>query len=151
MTRAEYAEMCRQAEMAALYGESPPYKLNRDQATRDQLVFGRPMTSDLEYFEDMDAPLLARLIAERFADPSEQQNEAYPIKDFLAFMEVHPWTRAHGYVVDLQRGDYRVSVEGLAGVAPSKVEADAFLAFCKHADELSGKRVKGSMCRAWWD
>ena len=122
-----------------------------NEARRGELL-GLEMASDFDIvrYHGLTATNLAALVAEGFADPEETQNDSPSIGEFLAFMEGHPWALAHGYAVGPQRDDYRVSVEGMAGHAPTARDAEVFALMCEGADELKAQYAAGEV-RSWWD
>lgn len=125
--------------------------LNKHQERRDAIM--APMIlpgqgDGLRYFEGLDASTLGLLISEQFADQEETQNDSPSISDFLGFMMDNPSATAHGYIVDLPRDDYRVSIEGLnwPSGANNINAVRAFATFCNGADELDLETM-----RSWWD
>lgn len=78
-------------------------------------------TGGVMHYENMDVETLKQLIEKGYADPNDRQNCAPCIKDFVALMEKYPTLKAHGYVVERERNDARISVEGVEGECPSEV------------------------------
>ena len=128
--------------------------MNKDVQKRDTIIFGAyepaKYTGGLRLFNNLDVNTLGKLLDEGFADPRERQNEAPSIKRIYNFMRQYPEYRAHGYTVEAERPDYRISLEGVekqGGYADRKELSD----FCKlfgHADELTADAA-GMYC--WFD
>ncbi len=123
--------------------------LNRDYKTRDNLLGINQEKYDIVHFDNVTADTLQQLIDNKFADPEETQNDSPTIQAFLEFMKQYPATLAHGYVVSINRGDYRTSIEGLyvpeEAVTPDLLKA--FVTFSRNADELD----VDTYLRSWWD
>lgn len=103
---------------------------------------------DVRYFDQLDAETLEKLIDLGFADPKESQNEAPCIGEFLDWMRKNPDYKAHGYVVSIDRDDYRVSIEGVDGCAKSPEALKSFVNMFHNADEFD---VQDDYQRAWYD
>jgi hypothetical protein len=127
------------------------FKYNQDQERRDKLVNAKYENFDKSYahYSDVSVDTLKILLDEKFANPADVQNSAPTIQEFYDFMVKHPEYKAHGYVIGLERSDYRVSVEGLSGV-PKNIESrlDFFRKF-RHADDLNEYRDGSVSC--WYD
>jgi len=109
---------------------------------------------DLLYYAGLTASGLELLIEKGFADPEERQNSAPSIKEFLEFLKAHPRFGAHGYIVTPERGDYRVSVEGVSATGCDAKDIVAFTNEYSHADEFSIDECEdgeGFSCRCWYD
>ena len=117
-------------------------KLNKDVKRRDKIIFGSYEKSKyaggVRRYENLNLRTLKLLIAENFADPCEAQNCCPSIGEILKFMEKYPDYTAHGYVVGIDRSDYRVSIEGVYKPHPadSEVELIEFEELFKDADEM---------------
>nr|BFE59377.1 hypothetical protein GCM10020063_039030 [Dactylosporangium thailandense] len=113
-----------------------PFPFNRDAARRDAVLgVGGTYLGGVESFENLDATKLGWLIAERYADPYDTQNAAPSVWEIFRFLCAHPKVRAAGYVVSIERDDYRTSIEDIYASAPdATLKADA-RAFCAEADE----------------
>lgn len=123
---------------------------NRDIVRRDTLIFGAyepdKYSGGIRFFDGMSKDTLSQLVEEGFADPEEHQNYAPTIGEFLEYDGIV----YNGYVVSLERGDYRVSVEAVETDDDSQnpmVGLEFALAF-RHADELDVEQWNGY---AWWD
>lgn len=124
-------------------------ELDRD---RDSLI--DDFFDDGEYwggikrFQGMDHVALQKLVDEKYADPDDAQNSAPTLGSFLEMMKLHPALLAHGYVVSHDRGDSRVSIEGLhcdlAGIELQLFFKERF----KDADDL---RIDEGSVYCWYD
>jgi hypothetical protein len=98
--------------------EQTPFAYNQDAASRDRLVNAQlPYLGGIASFYDLDVHHLATLIEEHHIDPHERHNAAPTVWEIFTFMCGHPTVRASGYVVSLDRPDYRTSIDDVA--APS--------------------------------
>jgi hypothetical protein len=129
---------------------------NMDQDRRDSLI---PFKNDrwnagylggIRRYEGLDVEVLGQLINEGFVDLEERQNNAPTIRRFYNFMKRYPEFKAHGYVVDKEREDYRLSVEGVEGKALSDDAIKAFRNISRGADDRSVEAITGA-CYNWWD
>ncbi|TNH28330.1 hypothetical protein FHG89_15300 [Micromonospora orduensis] len=132
------------AERPRLCGAPPPaeadeFRFNRDAARRDPLVGVTPAgyTGGIASFDDLDVGELAELLELRFVDPYDRQNAAPTVWEIFRFLCAHPDVRAAGYVVSLDREDYRTSIESIyAGRIDAALSADA-TAFCATAEAIT--------------
>jgi hypothetical protein len=114
-TAASNPALCEAPQPAELV----PFPFNKAAARRDWLVdAGRDpdspgYTGGIATFFDVDAEKLAMLIEEKFVDPYERLNEAPSVWEIFRFLCTHPTVRASGYVVSLDRPDYRTSIDDL--------------------------------------
>jgi len=102
----------------------------------------------VRHFANLDANTLEKMIELGFADPEEKQNEAPTIGEFLEWMKVNPSYKAHGYVVCVERNDYRLSVEGVDGCGKDWEEVRRFQLMFQDADEFD---IEENYQRAWYD
>lgn len=107
-------------------------------------------SSGIMRFCEMNADTLEWMIANRFADPEDCQNDSPTIREFLDFMHKYPGVMAIGYVVDKSRSDYRLTVEGLEyeGNISKEMLADIIDNY-RLADEFSLDHYDGF--RIWYD
>lgn len=118
-------------------------KLNKDVVTRDTVIFGSYDQSKYEggirHFENLSFDKLKYLLKENFADRADKQNWAPAIGAIVDFMEKYEGYTAHGYVVDVERGGYRVSLEGVSkdSAADSEEELNEFNLIFGNADDFS--------------
>src|SRR5574340_423244 len=99
-------EMSRDDWIKERWGE-----LNKDQQTRD-IILGiehQKAFGGVTHFVGLSLEKLEELIKGNFLRLDEKQNSAPTIQQFYEFMKRYPQIKAHGYAVDKQRGDYRVS------------------------------------------
>ena len=128
--------------------------MNKDVQKRDTLIFGAyepaKYTGGLRLFTDLDVNTLGKLIDEGFADPCERQNEAPSIKRIYNFMRQYPEYKAHGYVVEAERPDYRISIEGVEKQDgfENRKELATFCKLFGHADELTADATE---MYCWFD
>ena len=128
--------------------------MNKDVQKRDTIIFGAyepaKYTGGLRLFNNLDVNTLGKLLDEGFADPRERQNEAPSIKRIYNFMRQYPEYKAHGYVVEAERPDCRISVEGVEkqGGYENRKELSDFCKLFGHADELTADAA-GMYC--WFD
>jgi hypothetical protein len=64
-------------------------------------------------FEGLTLSQLNLLLDENFIDPEECQNYSPNTMEFKAFLDAYPEATLHGYIISPERGDYRVTIEGL--------------------------------------
>ena len=126
---------------------------NHDQELRDSKLsteepWSAKYLSGVRRFKDMDYQTLKWMVDNRFADPEEYQNNSPTIAEFLAFLKEHTNFRAIGYVVSLDRADYRLSVEGITGIDLNRDDIMDFCEFVHDADEFE---VSLKSARAWYD
>lgn len=90
-------------------------KMNMNYNRRNEIMDGLLGDSygGIQRFSGLTAEKLSLLVKEKFADPTETQNNSPTISDFLNFLKKNPGFTAHGYVVLPEREDYRVSIEGV--------------------------------------
>ena len=117
--------------------------LNKDVVTRDRMIFGSydksKYSGGVRHFENLSLETLKRLLEKNFADRAEKQNWAPTIGAIVDFMKTYDGYTAHGYVVEVERGDYRVSLEGVYKdrAADSEEELDEFNLIFGNADDFS--------------
>lgn len=131
------------------------FKYNKDWETRDKLIFGE--TDKSKYmggcrsFSGLDYRTLCALLEEKFIDPQEAQNNSPTTEEIMSFMKAYPDFTAHGYVVSIDRDDYRITIEGVDGRdyahsnAPKELLRDFFDLF-RYADEFD---IRNLYC--WYD
>ena len=116
-------------------------RLNQNMKRRDLLL--APYFVDKNYlggvraFWGLDVLTAHKLLQEGFADPKDRQNMAPSFNEFLMFMVENPSYKAHGYTVHKDRGDYRVTIEGLEAKTPTPTAVKAFRKFSHDADNLT--------------
>ncbi len=132
--------------------------LNENQARRDEIL-ARFFLSD-EYlggvkgFENVPFSNLKKLRDERFLYLEEYQNEAPSIRKIYEFVEKYPFIKVGGYVVSIDRSDYRVSIDSISYKIKDNNLSDViqfnkdFTKIRQKADEFT---YNGDYCRVWWD
>ena len=119
-----------------------PFPFNRDAARRDGMLHfydpgGERYAGGAAHFDDLDSTGLAALLEARFIDPHEGQNAAPTAWEIFQFLCRHPQARAMGYVISIERPDYRTSLET---VYAEQIDADLRTdagKFCVDADEVT--------------
>lgn len=109
--------------------------------------------TDIIHFDGLPERDLRRLVNANLALEDDRQNYAPTLGELLVFMEAHPGRfLAHGYAVDAQREDCRVTLEGLRSGrdALNLYDMVDFLLLCGSADELEVSKETG-YAYAWWD
>jgi hypothetical protein len=132
------------------YGD---FSYNKDFTRRDTLLKikadWKNTAGGLVAFEGIDVATLDILIAEKYAHPLDQQNDAPTLKEIFLFMAKYPQVLASGYAVSPLRDDYRITVDSLY-VARAKVTPtlrQAFMELAKNAAESGFS--EDLYC--WWD
>lgn len=80
---------------------------------------------------------LKTLIQKGYLNPHEAFNDSPCVFEFIEFMEKYPEFKAHGYIVDNERDDRRISIEGVRGYPQSAEAAEAFEDMFHRADEFN--------------
>lgn len=125
--------------------------LNQDQALRDSIVGleSNNYFGGVERYSGLTLDRLQELIDNRFINLDERQNDSPTIAEFYEFMKDHPEVKAHGYVVDSSRDDYRVSIEGLEFNGPVAMSTMLdFVKLCRYADDFLCEQNE---LYSWWD
>jgi hypothetical protein len=119
-----------------------PFPFDRDVARRDSMLHfydlgGGRYVGGAAHFDNLDSAGLATLIEARFIDPNDRQNAAPTVWEIFQFLCHHPQVRAMGYVISIDRPDYRTSIETVyAKQIDAKLRTDA-MRFCVDADEMA--------------
>ncbi len=122
------------------------------------MIFGAPVQWGETYggvknFTNLSVEKLQQLIAQRFADPAAGHNNSPTIREFLEFGQQQAAKGFNfsfeGYAVSPDRGDYRVSIDGILfnGSCPHQLIVE-FQEFVGDPDELD---LDPYYLRAWWD
>ena len=126
--------------------------LNADVQRRDHIIFGDADVKQVGGIKDFEISLhqLENLIDENFIVLEETQNDRPSTEEFLNFIKRFPIVKAIGFAVDLERADYRVSLDGLKYIGNID---DGFAYVIKNeweetADEFELTEI---YFRAWWD
>ena len=100
-------------------------------------------------FKGLTLKQLNLLLDEGFIDPEEQHNSAPSTIEFKAFLEAYPNTTAHGYIISPDRGDYRISIEGVeySGEVSKEMMLD-FIEMFRFADDLN---INDDSLYCWFD
>ncbi|HTJ37619.1 MAG TPA: hypothetical protein VL738_30680 [Dactylosporangium sp.] len=120
-----------------------PFPFNKDAKLRDETIGagrggGIPgYTGGIATFEDLSAAELAWLIDERFIDPYETQNASPSAWEIFQFLCAHAGVRAAGYVVSIDRPDYRTSLEDISSPSIDAALRKDAEPFCADADETT--------------
>ena len=132
-------------------------ELNKDIDIRDTLIFGsfeeEKYMGGVRHFDNLSPDTLKELVKNDFADPSDMQNDSPSLQHFLLFAE--HWKQynvtLHGYVVSIERSDYRFTIEGIDSEADEDYCLDYILQFVdsfRHADDFRLNKYKS---RCWYD
>lgn len=117
-----------------------PFPFNRDVARRDGVLhfyLGEKYVGGSKFFDNVDSATLAALIETKFIDPYDRQNAAPTAWEIFQFLCRHPEARAMGYVISVDRPDYRTSLETVyADQIDAGLRADASK-FCRDADAVA--------------
>ena len=128
------------------------FKYNQDWELRDSMlndVYGdKKGDYDIFRFNGVTAETLQKLVDLKFADPYERQNESPTIAEFLDFLNGNPDFTAHGYAVNVQRDDYRVSIEGVRANSHDEQQILRFIQMFRMADEFE---IENGYQYAWFD
>ena len=100
------------------------------------------------HYDFANVETLKTLIQRGYLDPNEAQNDAPYVLEFIKFMEKYPEFEAHGYIVDNERDDRRISIEGVRGYPQSAEAAEAFEDMFHRADEFN---VSEDEFYCWYD
>lgn len=132
-------------------------KLNRNQTSRDLIIFeGAKIkyVGGIARYEGILTAHIESLFMNNFIDGNESQNDSPSVNEFYEFMKKwlpHP-IEAHGYVVESNRSDYRVSIEGLRLLSCRNnlplLMVKEFKEMFQHADSLQASQ-KSLYC--WFD
>lgn len=128
-------------------------KLNENVRERDKIIFGEyneyQYSGGVRHFRNLSLSSLEKLVALNFIDLDDQQNDCPTVQAILGFMRTYPDYTAHGYAVSIERGDYRVSLEGVAKdrEADTPEELKGFFELFRFADDFC---IEGEMY-CWFD
>ena len=132
-----------------------PFPFNRADQARDTLLRTAQHISvpgSMTYvggtadFYDIDVATVAQLIADRYLDPESRQNEAPTAWQIFRFMCLHPTVYASGYVVSIDRDDYRTALDDIAAVDLTPELRTAATAFCTTSDNTMDDHLE-----CFWD
>jgi len=129
------------------------FEFNQDWKLRDNMLdvrpgFGSRDNYDVLLFDNMGADTLQKMVDLRFADPNERQNNSPTIQEFIEFLNDNPNFTAFGYVVSINRDDYRLSVEGVESFVYDPRQFANFVNKFRMADEFTATE---NYQRAWYD
>lgn len=129
-------------------------ELNHDIEKRDTMIFGEYNKNEyyggIREFDRLDVDKLTWLIDNDFIEIDERQNMSPSTAEFYEFMQKYPLYKAHGYVVDISRSDYRITIEGLfydSEEKPSDEAREEFTQLCRKYDANEVDSYK----YCWWD
>ena len=128
------------------------FDYNKDAKKRDELIFGAYQPDSylggIRRFEGMTLDELKELVELKFSDPEEAQNCSPTIEELIRFAENYEGYEFDGYAVDIERDDYRVSIEAIHKDGPvDNDELKAFIKEFRYADEFD---IDDGLY-AWWD
>lgn len=86
---------------------------------------GYGWSGGIKHYENLDYDTLKYLIEKGYANKDDCQNSCPSIGTIFEVMERNPGLTAHGYFVERERDDDRISIEGVDGPC-SKEDAKIF-------------------------
>jgi hypothetical protein len=103
----------------------------------------------IQSYTELDLQTLTQLVDEGFVDLEDRQNDSPSAGEYFEFLQTHPNFTVHGYAVNGNRPDYRITIEGLECKEGEYTQEDLidFVRFERLADEF---RSVGNL-RSWWD
>lgn len=132
--------------------------LNTNVDMRERIIFGDKKYDKEKYpggirrFSGMSYDTLKQLVDNNFADVNDTQNDSPSIEEFMEYAKTHPHVTFEGYAVELDRDDYRVSIETInQDFSKDENRAGAIADFSEKfhaADEFIISENRG---HAWWD
>jgi len=115
--------------------------MNRNYILRDTIIFGKdiPSYTDICHFNKLSLDQLEQLIDLEFIELDECQNDSPNTQEIYNFIKKYPNYTAHGYVVTINRKDYRTTLEGVEKDTEfnSVQEQKDFYKLFGNADELN--------------
>lgn len=114
------------------------FEYNKDDKRRCEILgFTPDYKGGYSGFGAINIAQLNMLLDEKFIDPNECQNESPSTMEFKEFMEKYPEVTAHGYIIGLDRSDYRVTIEGLEYDGDVSMEMmEDFISNFRNADDF---------------
>ena len=139
--------------------------MNKDYKTRDQIIrdnsasFDTTSIGGVKQFKRLKPMALQNLVDQDFADPEDYQNESPTINEFLEFAQIHPELKPtfSGYTVDVNREDYRVSIDQIVLENPfidTRNGLMDLIELVKNADDTydySANEDGDTAVGIWWD
>lgn len=140
-------------------------QFNKDVQARDQIIkansdyYDEKSEDEVKYFKRLKPAALYKLIDQRFADPEDEQNFASSIQEFLEFAREHPELKPtfSGYTVDIERDDYRVSIDEIVLENPVINTRNTLIAFAeltRNSDDVidyAANETGDNAIGIWWD
>ena len=124
--------------------QQDPFPYNRDYRSRDALLKSAedfpPISGGMAYvggaasFYGIDVETVAELLNDRYVDPYEYQNEAPTVWEIFKFMCRFPQVQASGYVISIDRPDYRTSIDDITVGTRKASQRTEVLTFCANAE-----------------
>lgn len=99
-------------------------------------------------FRFVNVNTLKELVKKGYLDPEDKQNDAPTAGEFIKFMEKYPEFKAHGYIIDNEREDRRITIEGVSGYPQSEEAKEAFEEMFLNADEFN---IEDDEYYCWYD
>lgn len=139
--------------------------MDKDYKTRDQIIrdnsasFDTTSIGGIKQFKRLKPMALIKLVDQGFADSEDYQNESPTIKEFLEFAQNHPELKPtfSGYAVDVNRKDYRVSIDQIVLENPfidTRNGLMDLIELVKNADDTydySANEDGDTAVGIWWD
>lgn len=128
------------------------FEFNRDVEKRDKLIFGEyapeKYMGGTRQFEGASVELMRQLLDLGYMDPEETQNDSPTAQEFVEYAEKWGGYVFDGYVVSINRQDYRVDITAISkGDYAEREEVTEFIKLFRFADEFD---VDGGLY-AWFD
>ncbi len=128
------------------------FEFNKDVKTRDEMIFGEyapdKYMGGVRRFEGISADLIKELMEMGYADPDEAQNSSPSIQELVDYANRYDGYLFDGYVVSLDRSDYRVSIETIKKY--EDVDKDEMMDFVKEFRSADEFNIDGELY-AWGD
>ena len=129
--------------------------LNQDWKRRNEILGLGKDNMDFLPFSNTTLDTVKTLYRENFMNVNEIQewNDCPGNNNFYEFMKKHPDVKCHGYIIGIDRRDYRVTIKGLSfsaepgKIVPHDLKTDFTNSF-KMADEFICKPHK---IYCWYD
>lgn len=130
--------------------------LNKNWQRRNEIL-GIPADnkSDFISIKNVSYDALVTLYKENFinAEEDDEWNECAGNNAFYEFMSKFPYVKCHGYIIGIDRDDYRVTIEGISydtdkGEIISEDLRENFVIYFRMADEFKCTKTK---LYCWYD
>ena len=96
----------------------------------------------------MTAEKLQLLVDQKFANGTDSQNGSPSLAEFLEYAKAHKNVTLSGYVIDITRSDYRVSIDSIEQDFETAKDIEEFSEMFHRADEFN---IHDNHGHAWYD